>query len=333
MKKLIGLTLFLVVLYLAVLAGLWMSSGTGGQAPQTEEEIGVFFNKVQANNYNLMKRAGLFGIITLGAGLLIVTGGIDLSIGSVVGLSATALAILLGEWNWHPVMACTAVLLLGATIGLVQGGLVTWLRLQPFVVTLCGLFIFRGAARWISGDQVKGLGAGFGEMKSLLYRGDILGMPKFLVIFLILAAVFGILLHWSIYGRYWFAIGGNERAALYSGVPTQRYKLAAYVICSTLAAGFGILFLMEQNSALPSQTGSFFELYAIAGAVLGGFSLRGGEGNIFGILVGTAILVILPNFTNMWGVKTELEYTVIGSALLFGAVMDELLRRRVAKQG
>jgi ribose transport system permease protein len=92
-----------------------------------------------------------------------------------------------------------------------------------------------------------------------------------------------------------------------------------------------VLFLMEHNSSQPSQTGSFLELYAIAGAVLGGCSLRGGEGSVIGILIGTAILWILPNFTNMWGVPSALEYTVIGGALLAGAVLDELLRRRAAR--
>src|SRR5207247_6180774 len=136
--------------------------------------------------------------------------------------------------------------------------------------------------------------------------------------------------HFSAYGRYFFAIGSNETAARYSGIRTDRYKLLAYVLCSTLASFFGILLLMQENSAQPSSTGTFMELYAIAGAVLGGCSLRGGEGTVVGVLIGTCILVLLPNLTNMWGIRSELDYTVIGAALLAGAMLDELLRRRSA---
>src|SRR5262249_10320085 len=127
--------------------------------------------------------------------------------------------------------------------------------------------------------------------------------------------------------RYFYAIGSNERAAHYSGVATDRYKLLAYIMCSTLAAFFGILYVMQQNSAQPSDTGNFYELYAIAGAVLGGCSLRGGEVSVFGICIGTTILILLPNLTNMWEISSTLEYTVIGGALLLGAILDEALRR------
>jgi ribose transport system permease protein len=213
-------------------------------------------------------------------------------------------------------------------------------------VTLCGLFIYRGLARWIVGDRVVGVGGDLSEslpegvdaaavaenittLKYVLYSSkDVLGLPMSLVILLALAAVAAVFLHFSIYGRYLLAIGSNEQAARYSGIATDRYKIVAYVLCSALAAFYGVLYLMENNSSQPSQTGSFLELYAIAGAVLGGCSLRGGEGSVPGILMGTALLTILPNFVKMWGVPDELEYTVIGTALLVGAMLDELLRRR-----
>ena len=237
--------------------------------------------------------------------------------------------MLLVDYHWHPLAAIAAALALGAIIGLVNGLLVTKLRVQAFVVTLCGLFIYRGAARWMAGGKNKGLGTDFETWKYWLAKSkDLLGLPMALVIFLVLAAIAAVGLHMSVYGRYLFAVGSNEQAARYSGIAVDRYRISAYVICSTLAALFSILFLMEENSVQPSSTGSFFELYAIAGAVLGGCSLRGGEGNVLGIIIGTAILWILPNFTKMWGVPSELEYTVIGGALLIGALVDEGLRRR-----
>jgi len=309
MKKCLGLALFLLAIYVLLLL-----ADPGARSLY--------------NHVNLGRRIGLYGIISLGAGILIITGGIDLSIGSTIGLCATVMAMLLVDYGWNPLLAMIAVLVLGAVIGLTNGMLVTKLRVQAFVVTLCGLFIYRGAARWLSRDQVKGLGTSFATLKYWLSDSrDLLGLPMSLVIFLLLAAVAAVFLHFSVYGRYLFAVGSNEQAARYSGIAVDRYRIVAYMICSTLAALFSVLFLMEQNSVQPTETGSFFELYAIAGAVLGGCSLRGGEGNVLGIIIGTAILWILPNFTKMWGVPSELEYTVIGAALLIGALVDEGLRR------
>ena len=313
MKKLLGLALFLLLLYLLLLA-----SDPGARSA--------------INHFNLGKRIGLYGIISLGAGCLILSGGIDLSIGSVVGLCATVMAMML-KHNWPALAAVVAVLALGAAIGAVHGLLVTRLKVQAFVVTLCGLFIYRGIARWLAHDQVQGLKDKAKWLKYCLYESkDVFGLPMSLVIFLILAALFAVFLHLSVYGRYLSAIGSNEQAARYAGIAVDRYKVLAYVICSTLAAFFSIVFLMEQSSAQPSSTGNFFELYAIAGAVLGGCSLRGGEGTVPGIMIGAAILWILPNFTKMWGVSSELEYTVIGGALLFGALLDEFLRRRGSRK-
>jgi len=310
MKKLLGLFLFLLVLY-----GLLLVSDEGARSTY--------------NHYNLGKRIGLYGILSLGAGMLIIAGGIDLSIGAVVGLCTTTLAILLVDRQWHPLQAIAATLALGATIGLTNGLLVAKLRLQPFVITLCGLFIYRGLAQWIAGNQNKGLGNQFPALRETLATTQLFGgVPVALVILLALAALAAVFLHGSIYGRYLYAIGGNDTAARYSGVAVDRYRVLAYVVCSLSAALFSVLFLMEENAVQPSNTGSFFELYAIAGAVLGGCSLRGGEGNVAGILIGTTILWILPNFTNMWGVPSELKFTVIGGALLIGALLDELLRRR-----
>src|SRR5262249_16614223 len=153
------------------------------------------------NHYYLGERIGLYGILSLGAGLLIITGGLDLSLGSVVGLCATILAILLVDQQWPPLLAMGAVLAMGALIGLINCVLVTKLRMQAFVVTLCGLFIYRGAARWVADEKPKGLGTGFGEWKQLL-AGSFLGLPASLWILLLLSALAIVFLHFSVYGRY-----------------------------------------------------------------------------------------------------------------------------------
>jgi ribose transport system permease protein len=314
MKKLLGIIVFLLILY-----GALLLADPGARSAE--------------NHFNLAKRIGLYGILSLGAGLLIITGGLDLSLGSVVGLCTTILAILMADFGWPPLLAMAAVLAVGALIGLANGLLVTKLRMQAFIVTLCGLFIYRGAARWVAGEKPKGLGTGFSEWKHLL-AGSFLGLPVSLWTLAILSALAIVFLHFSVYGRYFFALGSNEQAARYSGIATDRYRLLAYVLCSALGAFFSILFLMEYNTSQPSSTGQFFELYAIAGAVLGGCSLRGGEGTVLGMVLGTAIIWLLPNLTSMWGVSDQLTPTVIGGALLLGAILDETLRSRSAvRQG
>lgn len=392
MIKQLGLLVFLGILYILVLV--------------SDEGARSF-----ANHNNLARLIGYYGLLTLGAGVLIISGGIDLSMGSVVGLSATLFAVLLVDFNVPPEAAIAIVLLTGAAIGLVNGVLVTYLNLQPFIVTLCGLFIYRGLARWIAGGQNRGLGTGFQEQKALLYEGGFelplplpaaivfglvllvvaylsatrgwaalfrlrsgsagerlslrqhlaaqhplvnyaflaaalawiigallllpdlrLPFPKFTIIFLVACAAITVYLHLSVYGRYLFAIGSNVQAALYAGIPVRRHKIAAYVLCSFLSSFAGVLYLLQQNLAEPSGTGSYFELYAIAGAVLGGCSLRGGEGNVLGMMIGTAIIWLLPNLTIMWGIGNELRPFVIGVALLLGALIDELLRRGGAKR-
>jgi ribose transport system permease protein len=311
MKKLIGLALFLGILYSVLL-------------------MAVPSDSVAANNYNLGTHIGSFGIISLGAALVIIAGGIDLSIGSVVALSATLQAILLTDprFDWPPLLAVPAVLAVGAVIGLIHGLLITKLKLPAFVVTLCGLFIYRGTARTIAGNLSKGLGNDFTELRDFLYTRPVFELPRFLVIFLILAGIAAVFLHWSVYGRYLYAIGRNEKAARYAGIPADRYKTATYVVCSLLASFAGILFLMENNSVQPSADGNFYELWAITGAVLGGCSLSGGDGTILGVIMGTALLRILPNLANMWEVPSELEFIIIGGALLVGAFMDEVLKSR-----
>jgi ribose transport system permease protein len=306
MKQLLGLSVLLVALYAAI---FW--------AVPAESQA--------QNNFNMGKDFGLAGVIALGAGILIISGGIDLSVGSVVALSATVTAMLLTDpgLQWPAYLALPTVLAMGALIGLVNGVLATKLRLPAFMVTLCGLFIYRGVARTLSGNLAKGLGDQYE-----LYSGEVFGLPQFLVIFLVLAALATLFLHFSVYGRYLYAIGSNERAARYSGIATDRYKILAYVLCSTLAAFYGILFLAENNSVKPSTDGNFLELYAIAAAVMGGCSLRGGEGTVLGIAMGAAILTMLPKLTNLFGIRSELEFIVIGGALLLGAILDEWLRPR-----
>jgi ribose transport system permease protein len=311
-----------------------------------------------SNLNDVLGQQAFFGVLTLGVGVLIITGGIDLSIGSVVGLSAILFGVLM-EDGVPPYAAAAAVLACGVVIGLVHAALVTGLKLQPFLVTLCGLFIYRGAARMIASEKTVGLQTAlsavrdqgnpeaFDRFKAQLefLRKTLIGkpldgelvFPMQAVVLLVLALVIGVLVHFSVYGRYWFAIGHNEQAARYAGVPTVRQKFFVYVLCSTLASLGGILVLLDYSSASPATAGETWELYAITGAVLGGCSLRGGEGTVPGMVLGAAVLPLLRNLISFVGnIPWVLERVkidpvipaLVGLTLLFGTITDEFFRRR-----
>ena len=316
---------------------------------------------LEENVESLIRRTALFGILGIGVAFVIITGGIDLSIGSVVGLIGSLLPFVLIARQWPIAVALPAMLALSALIGLAHGLLITKLRLQPFVVTLCGLLIYRGLARGITGDQAQGFGIAFGGLREFFTatpvkifgmpiripvpfldwsaRGNTSGpllnwidVPMPVVIIAVLGIVGAVLLNRTLFGRYLLALGRNEQAARYSGVNTDRTVIAAYVICSLLAGFGGMLFILEYNLAQPSDFGNFYELYAIAAAVLGGCSLRGGEGTVLGVIIGAAVMQVLRNSINLLGIRTELEFAIIGAVILIGVTADELVKRYAAKR-
>ncbi len=490
---------------------------------------------------NLVRRSSLFAIFSIGVAFVIITGGIDLSIGSVVALVGCLLPWLLMHEKWPVSSAIIVVIAVSLAIGLFHGLLITKLRLQPFVVTLCGLMLYRGIARGITRDQTQGFGTIFKSLNYLasgkpfamtwfiaavglvlivwallpqrqrerrvplgvivvvgvivaligtaplwwrfhpdtnsvdpdtfaampfwrraiiefraadaeeiptllLYwlgltscalgclwfivlslraakktvallavaivssivgfficrsairawpeavdamlqlpkmwvvlrlclglaiavggviwfattalrsDGVLLGgaiflaiaggimsllgftpvpqllVPMPLLIMLGLGILAAILLNSTIWGRYLLALGRNEQAARYSGINTHSMIILAYVICSLLAGLGGMLFVLDVNSAQPADFGNFYELYAIAAAVLGGCSLRGGEGTIAGVIIGAAVMQILKNSINLLDFPTQLEYAIIGAVLLIGVVADELTKRVSARR-
>jgi len=141
-----------------------------------------------------------------------------------------------------------------------------------------------------------------------------------------------VVLQRSVYGRYLFAIGRNEEAARYSGIGTRKIISSAYVLSGLLAGITGVLMAFYTNSISPSSHGNFYELYAIAAAVLGGCSLRGGEGSVIGIVIGTALLQVLQNLVNLLGIPSSLNFAVMGTVILIGVVADELVRRRAVRK-
>ncbi|MFT5731665.1 MAG: ribose transport system permease protein [Planctomycetota bacterium] len=286
-----------------------------------------------ANLENLLQRTSLFGLLGIGAAFVIITGGIDLSIGSVVGLSATALPWMLTEVGLPVPVALALVLLGSAVIGLIHGLLITRFTLQPFVVTLCGLLIYRGLSRQLVLDQTQSFGSDYDGLRSLSIgrpfeiAGVAISTPA--LILAAIALLSGLVLSRTVYGRALFALGRNPEAARFAGLPVKRLTTGAYVACSTLAGLGGILFALDINSIQPVSMGNFYELYAIAAAVLGGCSLRGGEGSILGVVVGAAVMRVLYNSIVLLGIPSQLEFAIVGGVLLIGALFDEAFRRFV----
>jgi ribose transport system permease protein len=163
--------------------------------------------------------------------------------------------------------------------------------------------------------------------------GTEFGIPNPCLILLAVAVLAIIFLNFTIYGRYMLALGRNEEATRYSGINTDRMIILAYVICGMLSGLGGMLFVLDVGSAQPVDFGSFYELYAIAAAVLGGCSLRGGEGTIIGVVIGAAVMQVLKNSITLidW-IPTNIEYAVIGAVILGGVIVDELVKRFAAKR-
>lgn len=283
----------------------------------------------QVNLVNLANQIGLFGLFAIGLGLVIITGGIELSVGSMLALLGIVFLDLLvnHELPW-PVAAFIAVAG-GVALGTVHGLLVTQLRLQPFVVTLCGLLLYRGIARWYTDDSTQGFGYGGGyDTLEWLTSGRSFGVPHTFIFFVLVCIVVGVILHKSVFGRYLFAVGKNEEAARFSGIPTKWVITAAYSIAGLLTGISAIFFVFYTQSVSPSAHGNFYELYAIAAGVLGGCSLRGGEGSILGIALGTVLLQVLQNLVNMLGIPSSLNFAVMGAVILLGVIADRQLQKR-----
>ena len=300
-----------------------------------------------ANTANLV---GLFGIFAIGQGFVIITGGIELSVGSMIAILGVIFIDMIANKGMPWPLAAVLVIAIALVMGLVHGLLITKLKLQPFVVTLCGLLIYRGVARFYTADATAGFpfGVNFPDLEWLTTgRTDIVSnltggavhtllIPHSFFVMVVIAIIMWIVLHRSVFGRYLFAVGKNEEAARYSGIRTTQVIIAAYIICAGLTALSAIYFAMYTRSILPSGHGNFYELYAIAAAVLGGFSLRGGEGSIVGVVLGTILLQVLQNLVNLLGIPTSLNFAVMGSVILIGVVADQQFgayreRRRIAE--
>jgi ribose transport system permease protein len=266
------------------------------------------------------------GIIALGMTAVIITGGIDLSVGSVVVLSGmvAGMTMAAGHSIW-----IGAALAIGAAllVGLVNGALIAYVRMPPFVVTLGMLSLARSLAMVLSDNKMV---YQFGpDHAKLLWLGggSILGVPNPLIVLAILALITGFAFNWTAWGRHVFAIGGNEQAATLTGVPVRGIKVAVYML-SALSAGIAGIVMTGWLGAVTTNLGSGLELQVIAAAVIGGANLAGGVGTAFGALVGAALIEIIRNSLGLLGINAFWQGTFIGGFIIVAVAFDRLRRAR-----
>jgi ribose transport system permease protein len=306
----------------------------GGLAFSPRRDGAILF--LTADNLaNIVRAVSETGIIAVGMTFVIIAGGIDLSVGAVLGLSGVAVATLMVNHGWDSLPAIVAVLIAGLLFGLVQGAVSTAMRIQAFVVTLAGLQVARGLARMVSGDKFININYGHGHglaPPSFAILGDRLFgdvIPVSAVVFLAVGAVAFVVLNASKFGRHVFAVGGNERAARLSGINVRRVKVIAFGICGLTAALSGVLDAGQLSFANPNS-GTGYELVAIASVVIGGTSLFGGEGTVIGTLAGALLLGTLNNILQLNNVNADLQLVVTGLIIVAAATLQNIAARRRA---
>jgi ribose transport system permease protein len=270
------------------------------------------------NLANLSRQVAIFGIIAVGQLLVILTAGIDLSVGSVLGLTGCVTAQLLVEGMPVP-LAIVVGLLVGVVLGLFNGSLVAYGKLPPFIVTLGMLGIARGLVLVLTdASTVQPLPESFGNIAN----GDFIGLPNLLWMFIAVVVVTAFVLRRTVFGRYIYAVGSNPESARLSGVPVTAVLVSVYSIAGLLAAVGGILFASRLNAGIPTA-GTGYELNAIAACVIGGASLFGAKGGAFGAAAGALIVATLNNGGNLLAVNAFYLQIIIGALILIAVAFDQ----------
>ncbi len=281
-----------------------------------------FLNPV--NVTNVLRQVALFGIVSVGMTFVILTKGIDLSVGSILGVcSVTTALLLVAGWTMPAVVA--AVLVIGVLMGAVNGLGITLGGIPPFIMTLGMMVMGRGLALTLANGQPVSIGGRADEFM-WLGRGAALGLPVPVWIFAIVAGVAIYVLRYTTYGRQIYAVGSNAEAAHLSGINVGLVTFSVYMISGFLASLTALIFVSRLTVGEPTA-GTGIELEAIAITVIGGTSLFGGEGGILGTIIGAGILAILANIMNLLGISPFTQQIVKG-AIIIGAALYEMLGKR-----
>jgi len=275
------------------------------------------------NLLNVAQQTSINAIIAVGLTFVIISAGIDLSVGSILAFSGVVIASILNAGYPIP-LAITSGLLVGLVCGSINGVLIAVGKLPPFIATLGMMSVARGAAlMYTNGRPISGFSSEF----RFLANGEIFSIPTSIIIMVMVYIVAHLVLTKTKLGRYTYAIGGNEEAARLSGINVTFHKIMIYGICGLLSGLAAIILTARLNSAQPIA-GIMYELDAIAATVIGGTSLVGGEGRVFGTLIGALIMGVLRNGLNLLGVSSFLQQTIIGSVIIIAVLIDMTLKRR-----
>jgi ribose transport system permease protein len=290
-------------------------------------------NFFQFNNIvGILLATAVNGVLALGVTFIIVTGGIDLSVGTVMSLSAVMAGVFITVWGLPVPLGVLAALATGASVGLLNGLLISKIKIPPFIATLGTMMIARGLALVISG--LKPIYFNDAPAFTNIAMGSVLGavvpgfdIPNAVLILFVAAIIAGIILSKTILGRYTFALGSNEEATRLSGVNVMAWKTAIYTLGGAFSGLAGVLIAARLNSAQPAL-GAGYELDAIAAVVIGGTSLSGGEGTILGTIIGAFIISVLTNGLRILSVPQEWQIVVTGVIVITAVYLDIVRRRR-----
>lgn len=276
---------------------------------------------------SVTRDVAIMSLFALGQGIVIISGGIDLSVGSLMAFFG-ALAVILVGHNYEYSFGFVAVGMIGlaTVVGAAHALFVCQLKLQPFLVTLCSLLVFRGLARVITKDSTVAFVAADDQLFFDIGSGAIWGVPIPVYILLAVIVPLGFFMKFTVPGRYMYAIGYNIEAARLSGIRVHALQTLAYVISAVLAAIAGLLEASDIGSVTPSSAGMAYEMYGITAAVLGGCALRGGQGSLIGVVIGAAILRVIRSAVIFLGISTYWTFAVTGLVLLVAVTVDSLVR-------
>jgi ribose transport system permease protein len=273
----------------------------------------------------ILKQSAIPAIAVIGMTMVLMTGGIDLSLGYVVGLASIVSGILANTWAWPAPAVLAAVLVLGLGLGLCNGLITQFMRVPAFIATLGTGYVFYGVAQIVSqGSNINRLPKDF----LAIGRTPMLGLPSAVFLALGVAVVFHVLISRTIFGRQLEAFGLGARAAALSGVPNARINVTVYALCATLAALSGLLFTIRVNAAQPNMGGGAFTFEVVTGAIVGGASLFGGVGSAVNSILGVLSIKIIENCINLMGVNYNLYLAVQGMIILLAIVFGNLSNRR-----
>lgn len=274
------------------------------------------------NVINILQQVTVYAVLALGVNVVIFTGGIDISVGSVVAFTGIVMGKLVVEGGMPSVVGVIAALAVGAACGAFNGFMISKFKLQPMIATLAMMSMARGAAYTIAdGETITGYSDGF----RWIGNGTIPGtdIPVQIIFMIALYIVFYYVMKYRKFGRYIYSIGGNEEATRLSGINVSKYKILAYTL-SGLCAGIASVILVAKLNSAQSTAGLDYEMDAIASCVIGGTSLLGGFGSVWGTFVGAIIMLVIRNGLNLMNVSSNLQKLVIGVVILLAVLVDSI---------